>query len=46
MKPLPKPKRTNSWLEHLKKTFKEMREEDPTIQYKDAMKKAKLTYKG
>ncbi len=44
MKPIDKPKRTNTWLVHLKKVFAEMREKDPTIQYKDAMKEAKKNY--
>ena len=36
-----KPRKTNSWLEHVKS----VREQNPNVIYKDALKLAKETYK-
>ena len=35
----------NKWIEHLNKTYREMKKKDKSIKLKDAMKVAKKTYK-
>ncbi len=37
--------KVNPWQAHLKKTYVKMKAKDKSVMLKDAMKKAKLTYK-
>jgi hypothetical protein len=45
MKQIKKYRQPTPWTIHLKKVFAEMKEKDPSIKLKDAMKEAKKTYK-
>lgn len=34
----------NEWVEHVKETWRQLKKQDPSATYKDAMKEAKKTY--
>jgi len=44
MKPIKKKREPNAWVKHLKKVYAEMKEENPSVKLKEAMKEAKKTY--